>query len=359
MSDNKTPVIKGPEPAQPQHREPVKLNPDTLTAHLEQQLLPAYLVSGDEPLLTGEAADAVRARARAVGFTEREVHFLERGSDWDDVRASAGNMSLFSSRRVVEIRLPSGKPGTAGNKALVALLERNDRDTLFLILTPRLDRDAQSADWVRAVEAHGAWVQVWPVDVDRLVSWLRGRCRRLKLDATDEALELLAERTEGNLLAAHQELEKLTLLAPQGRVTADTILASVTDSARFDVFQLGEAVLSGDAERALRMVGGLRAEGTEATLVLWSLTKAMRDLWNGMVDPGGAKPRGWQRQSAALDKGLRRASRLSFPALAVRAGRADRMIKGRLTGNAWDEIALLAADLCGRPALPLTQSMLK
>jgi DNA polymerase-3 subunit delta len=242
---------------------------------------------------------------------------------------------------------------------LVALLERKDPDTLYLILTPRLDRDAQSADWVRAVEAHGAWVQVWPVDLDRLVGWLRGRCRRLKLDATDEALELLAERTEGNLLAAHQELEKLTLLAPDGRVTADTILASVTDSARFDVFQLGDAVMSGDAERALRMVAGLRAEGTEPTLVLWALTKAVRDLWNGMMNAGGGKPRAWVRQSAALDKGLRRAARLSFPILVVRAGRADRMVKGRLTGNPWDEIALLAADICGRPAIPLTQSMLK
>jgi DNA polymerase-3 subunit delta len=337
----------------------MKLNPDSLTTHLEKQPLPVYLVSGDEPLLTGEAADAIRARARAVGFTEREVHFLERGSDWDDVRASAGNLSLFSSRRVVEIRLPSGKPGTAGNKALVALLERKDSDTLYLILTPRLDRDAQSADWVKAVEMHGAWVQVWPIDVDRLVGWLRARSRRLKLEATAEALELLAERTEGNLLAAHQELEKLTLLARDGRVTADTILASVTDSARFDVFQLGDAVLSGDAERALRMVAGLRAEGTEPTLVLWALTKAVRDLWNGMMNAGGGKPRTWVRQSPALDQGLRRAARLSFRNLAVRAGRADRMVKGRLTGNPWDEIALLATDICGRPALPLTQSMLK
>jgi DNA polymerase III subunit delta len=339
----------------------MKLNPDSLATHLEQQLLPVYLVSGDDPLLTGEAADAVRAKARATGFTEREAHFLERGSDWDDVRASSGNMSLFGSRRVVEIRLPSGKPGVAGNKALVALLERDDRDTVFLILTPRLDRDAQSADWVRAVEARGAWVQVWPIDVERLPGWLRSRCRRLKLDATDEALELLAERTEGNLLAAHQELEKLTLLAPQGRITADTILSSVTDSARFDVFQLGEAVLAGDAERALRMIAGLRGEETEPTLVLWALTKAMRDLWNAMASPGqgGAKPRMWQRQSAALDKGLRRASRLSFPALTVRAGRADRMVKGRLAGNAWDEIALLAADICGRSPLPTPQTVLK
>jgi DNA polymerase III subunit delta len=320
--------------------------------------LPVYLVSGDEPLLTGEAADAIRARARATGFTEREAHFLERGSDWDDVRASAGNMSLFGSRRVVEIRLPSGKPGVSGNKALVALLEHEDRDTVFLILTPRLDRDAQSADWVKAVEAHGAWVQVWPIDIDRLVGWLRGRARRLKLDVTDEALELLAERTEGNLLAAHQELEKLTLLA-DGRVTADTILSSVTDSARFDVFQLGEAVLGGDAERALRMIAGLRGEGTEPTLVLWALTKAMRDLWNGLASAGGGKPKMWGRQSAALDKGLRRAPRLSFGSLAVRAGRADRMVKGRLVGNAWDEIALLAADICGKSLLPTPQSVLK
>jgi DNA polymerase-3 subunit delta len=268
-------------------------------------------------------------------------------------------MSLFGSRRVVEIRLPSGKPGVAGNKALVGLLERSDPDTVFLILTPRLDRDAQNADWVRAVEAHGAWVQVWPIDVERLPAWLKGRCRRLKLDATDEALELLAERTEGNLLAASQELEKLTLLAPGGKITADTILASVTDSARFDVFQLGEAVLGGDTERALRMIAGLRGEGTEPTLVLWALTKAMRDLWNGLASAGGGKPKMWGRPSAALDKGLRRARQLSFGALVVRAGRADRMVKGRLAGNAWDEISLLAADICGKSPLPVPQSVLK
>ena len=337
----------------------MKLNPDSLATHLEQRLLPVYLVSGDEPLLTGEAADAIRVKARALAFTEREAHFLERGSDWDDVRASAGNMSLFGSRRVVEIRLPSGKPGVAGNKALVALLERPDPDTVFLILTPRLDRDAQSADWVRAVEERGAWVQVWPIDVERLAGWLRGRCRRLKLEATDEALELLAERTEGNLLAANQELEKLTLLARDGRITADTILASVTDSARFDVFQLGEAVLAGDAQRALRMIAGLRGEGTEPTLVLWALTKAMRDLWSGMPGSTGPKPRVWGKQSAALDKGLRRAARLPFAALVVRAGRADRMIKGRLAGNAWDEIALFAADICGRSPLPIPSTVLK
>ena len=339
---------------------PLKLTPDSLTSHLEQHLLPAYLISGDEPLLAGEAADAIRARARAAGFTEREVHFLERGSDWDDVRASASNLSLFGSRRLIELRLPTGRPGVAGNNALLKLLERDDPDTLLLILAPRLDRDAQAAQWFRALESRGGWIAVWPVEAQRLVGWLRGRCRRLRLEVDDEALVLLAERTEGNLLAAHQELEKLRLLAPAGSLTLDLLLASVADSARFDVFRLSEAVLEGEADRALRVLAGLRSEGTEPTLVLWALTKALRDLWSAVSSPGAGRARGgWQRQTAALEKAARRAPRLSFQALTLRATRADRMIKGRLQGDAWDEMALLAADICGQPAIAPPQSVFK
>jgi DNA polymerase-3 subunit delta len=325
----------------------LKLTSDSLATHLAQRLLPAYLISGDEPLLSGEAADAVRARARAAGFSEREVHFIERASDWDEVRASAGNLSLFGSRRLVEIRLASARAGAAGNAALVALLEARDPDMLLLLLAPRLDREAQGAEWVRAVEKHGAWLAVWPIDASRLVDWLRGRSRKLGLEANPEALEVLAARTEGNLLAAHQELSKLAWLAPDGSVTADTVLASVADSARFDVFQLGEATLAGETARALRMLAGLRAEGTEATLALWALTRALRDLW--MAHTEGSAPPAWQRRSAALAKALQRAPRLPFAALAQRAARADRMIKGRIAGDAWDEMALLVAELCAQP----------
>jgi len=331
----------------------MKLTSDSLAASLGERLLPAYLVSGDEPLLAGEAADAVRASARAAGFTEREVHFIERAADWDEVRAAAGNLSLFGSRRVLEIRLASGKPGVAGNAALVALLARSDPDTLFLILAPRLDRDAQNAEWVRAVEARGGWVQVWPVDAQRLIGWLKARCRKLKLEASEEALAILAARTEGNLLAAYQELLKLTLSAPTQVISAQEVLASVADSARFDVFQLGEAALAGDAPRALRMLAGLRAEGTEPTLVLWALNRSLRDVWQARAG-GGAQPAPWQRQGVALAKAVQRAPRLSFTALARRAERADRMIKGRAPGDAWDELALLAADICATPALPQT-----
>ncbi|HEX8783353.1 MAG TPA: DNA polymerase III subunit delta, partial [Steroidobacteraceae bacterium] len=283
----------------------MKLTSDSLATHLAQRLLPAYLISGDEPLLSGEAADAVRARARAAGFSEREVHFIERTADWDEVRASAGNLSLFGARRLVEIRLASARPGAAGNAALVALLEARDPDMLLLVMAPRLDREAQGAEWVRAIDSHGAWLAVWPVDAGRLVDWLRGRSRKLGLEASAEALELLAARIEGNLLAAHQELSKLTWLARDGAVTVDTVLASVADSARFDVFQLGEAVLLGETTRALRMLAGLRAEGTEPTLALWALAKAVRDVWNAR-SAGGRAP-AWQRQAAALERAVRRA----------------------------------------------------
>jgi DNA polymerase-3 subunit delta len=288
----------------------------------------------------------VRVRARAAGFTEREVHFIERAGDWDELRGAAMSRSLFGERRVLEIRLSTARPGAAGNASLVALLEARDPDTLLLILTPRLDRETQGADWVRALEARGGWVQIWPVDPQRLVAWLRGRSRKLGLEASDAALELLAARTEGNLLAAHQELSQLALLAAGGVLTPDTVLASVADSARFDVFRLSEAALAGETARALRVLGGLRAEGTEPTLVLWALTRALREVWSARE--GGTAP-SWQRQSAALGKALRRASALPFTTLAQRAARADRVIKGRLTGDAWDELMLLALEL-SRPA---------
>jgi DNA polymerase-3 subunit delta len=337
----------------------LKLTGDSLVSHLERQFLPSYLISGDEPLLAGEAADAVRAGARAAGYTEREVHFIERASDWDDVRSSAGNLSLFGSRRLMELRLASGRPGAAGGAVLVSLLGSAGADTALLILAPRLDRDAQAAQWVKAAEAHGGWVQIWPLESAKLASWLRGRARRLGLELADEALELLAERTEGNLLAAHQELEKLRYLSAGRRIEVDTVLASVADSARFDVFRLSDAVLAGEAERALRVLAGLRAEGTEPTLVLWALARALRDIGAALADPAGSRGRGWQRQSAALEKALRRAPRLALDELTLRAARADRMIKGRLQGEAWDEMALLATELCGRPVLPAPRSMLK
>jgi DNA polymerase III subunit delta len=259
-------------------------------------------------------------------------------------------LSLFSSQRLVEIRLPSARPGATGGAALAELIEAKLDDLVLLITAPRLERDTQNAAWVRAAEKHGAWIPVWPVDAARLPAWLAMRARALGLQAEPAALEALAERTEGNLLAAHQELEKLRLAAADGRITLDQVVGGVADSARFDTFRLLDAALEGDAARALRILDGLRAEGFEPVLVLWALVRAVRDL-SATIGEAPDAGRGWSRRSGALERGRARAARLDYLRLTRRAERADRIIKGRESGDAWDEMALLAADLCGAPVL--------
>ena len=317
----------------------MKLSPDSLPRHLERQLLPVYLVSGDEPLLLTEAADAIRARARALGFSEREVHALDRGTDWDAVRASAGTLSLFAARRIVELRLPTGKPGVTGGRVLASLAESAGADTLILIITGRLDRESQGAEWVRAVDSRGGWVQVWPIAADRMVSWLEARCRELGISSDRGALEMLAERTEGNLLAARGELEKLKLLACE-RLTAEQVLAAAGDSARFSVGELSDALAARELGRALRVLDGLRAEDAELPLVLWAVVRALRTRWSRELESG-------------LPPARARAIRAFYRRLVERALRADGMAKGRRSGDAWDEIALLACDLAGHAVLPL------
>ncbi len=271
----------------------MKLNLDALSAHLKERLLPVYLVSGDEPLLTGEALDAIRARARDAGARDREVFFIERGNAvWDAVLQSAHSLSLFAEHRVFEIRMPGGKPGTTGAAALLRLLEAAGDDLTVLIATERLDRDSQESAWVRAVQARGAWVPVWPVDRARLPQWLQGRLSAAGLSADADALALLAERSEGNLLAAKQEIDKLALLLPRGaRVGVAEIIDGSTDAARFDVFQLAESLRTRDTPRALRILGSLRAAGVEPTP--GALGGTARGSW---------RLRGrWRRAGHALD----------------------------------------------------------
>ena len=315
----------------------MKLSLDELPAQLAQRLLPAYLVSGDEPLRVGEACDLIRARARAAGFAEREVFFIERTSAvWDEVQQSAQSLSLFANRRVLEIRMPTGKPGVSGAAALLRVIAAAGDELLLLVITDKLERETQGAEWVRALQGRGAWLAIWPIARAQLPQWLRARFRAAGLHADEEGIELLAERSEGNLLAAQQEIDKLALLLPPGAaVSATEIAASSADSARFDVFQLSEAVRAMRPGRALRILAGLQAEGAEAPLVLWGLVRVLHDL---------------QASSAAAAG--RTGPRLSFARLAARAARADRMAKGLERGDAWDELALLAAELCGLRPLP-------
>ncbi len=310
----------------------MKLTLEALPAQLAERLLPAYLVSGDEPLRVGEATDLIRARARAAGFSEREVFFVERAASiWDQVQQAAQSMSLFASRRMIEVRLPTGKAGVAGGAALQRLIAVAGEDLLLLIVTGKLERETQSAEWVQALQARGAWLPIWPIERSHLPQWLRQRARAAQLALSEEAIAMLAERCEGNLLAAQQEIDKLALLWPGGTaVGAAEVAASSADSARFDVFQLGEAVRAADAARALRILGGLQSEGAEPVLVLWALLRELRSV-----------------QSAP---------RLPIARLIARAGRADRMAKGQAQGDAWDELALLAVELCGVRTLPLLRA---
>ncbi|HET9475134.1 MAG TPA: DNA polymerase III subunit delta, partial [Steroidobacteraceae bacterium] len=309
---------------------------------------------GDEALLVGEAADAIRAAVKRAGYLEREVFFIERVADWDAVRASTNNLSLFGSRKLIELRLPSGKPGVGGANAIVELLAAAGPDNVYLMITGKLEREQSGSAWVKAFENTGAWLPIWPIELERLPQWLSARAASHGLKLDDAALQFIVERTEGNLLAAQQELEKLKLTVTQGTADLAAVQASIGDSARFDVFQLGDAALAGELTRALRILAGLRSEGVEPTLVLWSLAREIRNAW-GTTQNEGLNARSWQRPSAALDAAKRRAARLPYARLAARISRADRMIKGQHRhGDPWDEMSLLIVEFAGRRTLPLT-----
>jgi DNA polymerase III subunit delta len=328
----------------------LKLTLESLRTHLASEPARAYLVSGDEALLVGEAADAIRARVKRAGFEMREVFFIERVADWEAVRAASNNLSLFGSRKLIEIRLPSGKPGAGGSKAIIDLLDNVSPDNVYLMLTGKLEREQTSSAWVKAFESSGAWLAAWPVELARLPAWLRARATTLELDIDDDAARFIVERTEGNLLAAQQELMKLKLAAAGKRVDLAAVQASIGDSARFDVFQLGEAALGADVPRALRILAGLRSEGVEPVLALWSIAREIKNVWGTTQD---GPSRGWQKPSAALENAKRRAAKLPYARLAARISRADRMIKGQHPGDAWDEMALMIVEFAGRRSLPL------
>ncbi|MEO7775725.1 MAG: DNA polymerase III subunit delta, partial [Steroidobacteraceae bacterium] len=282
------------------------------------------------------------------------VHFIERNSGWQDIVHAAQAMSLFASRRILEIRVPSGKPGH-GASSLQQVVEAAGGDLLVLIITGRLERDSQKAEWFKAAQERGAYVPLELRDAGSFSKWLAVRMQAQGLVADEQALAVLAERTEGNLLAAQQEIDKLAL-QDNAIVDAAAVLASVTGSTRYDVNQLSEAAFQGDASRTQRIVASLRSDGTEPTLVLWAILRDMRILWSALDKPGVPIPR-WQKPPAGLDVALARLRGAKLPSLfarlATRAGRADRINKGQLQGDAWDEIALLASELAGRRVLPL------
>lgn len=333
----------------------MKISGDNLASSLARQLQTIYLVSGDEPLLVNEAADAIRATARKQGFEERELHVVERGFDWQGLIANSRSMSLFAQRKIVEIRMANAAPGEQGADAIVELAGEPSPDTLVLIITAKLDGRTQNSRWVSAVEKNGVLVQVWPIDLPRLPAWIRERLGRHKLQADPAAASLLAERVEGNLLAAHQEIEKLALLLPPGPISAETVLDAVADSARFDVLQLGEAAMRGQTARALRILEGLRGEDVEPTLVLWAVNKDLQWIARarGLMRRGQSAESAmnalyvWRPRQNAMGQALSRMNGHTLRNLLLDAERVDRTIKGVEKGDPWLALERLVARLAG------------
>lgn len=333
----------------------MRLRPEQLAAHAAKPLLPIYLVSGDEPLQLNEAVDALRGAARAQGYSEREVLQVEAGFDWGTLAAAGSNLSLFAERKIIELRLPSGKPGDAGAKALTAYAAEPSPDNLLLISCGKLEKQQQNSKWFKALEDAGAVVQVWPVEPRALPGWIRQRLQARGLQPTPEAAQLLAERVEGNMLAAAQEVEKLALLYGSGALDVEQVRTAVADSARYDVFELADAALGGDGARCARIVEGLRGEGEEPVLILWALVREVRAL--ALIAAGQAagtpletlfqQQRVWDKRKPLYQAALKRHNLRRWRTLLRRAARLDRVCKGAEPGNPWDELLQFSLLMAG------------
>ncbi len=350
----------------------MRLRPDQLKASLERALAPVYLVTGDEPLQVQECLDDLRMAARANGFSDRVVLNADARFDWNALKELGDNLSLFAERRVIDLRLSGAKPDKQGAEAIKTAVERPNPDHLLLVSAPRIDKRSFSSGWLKAIDSAGAIIQVWPVDAKRLPGWVARRAKAAKLELSEEACRLIAERSEGNLLACAQELDKLKLLHGDQPLDVEDVLASTTDSARFGAFDLVDCVLEGDPARAVRITTALKDEGLDPLQVLGPLAWMLRSA-NEIavrVEAGesldrvlaGGKFALWRRHQSALERALGRNGPKSWRSFILRAGAIDRLAKGtgqrtdsgvkRYRGEAWDALMELALEVCGVRLVP-------
>ncbi len=344
----------------------MQLAPAQLAAHLQKGLRPLYTLHGDEPLLAQEAADAIRAAARGRGYSERSVHTVAGAHfDWSAVLVAGGSLSLFADKQLVEIRIPSGKPGKDGSAALQQLAEaaRGNDGTLTLVVLPRLDKATRSAAWFAALEADGVTLQIDPVERAALPQWIAERLARQgqRVAAGEEGqrtLQFFADRVEGNLLAAHQEIQKLALLHPAGELGWAQVEAAVNNVARYDVFKLSEAVLAGQPLRVARMLDGLQAEGEAEVLVHYALAEDIRALKRVKDAMAAGRPlpmalrenRIWGPRERAFERVLPRLEASALARLLRAAHEVDGVVKGLKLpdwpANGWEALRRLALMLC-------------
>ncbi|QWF69736.1 DNA polymerase III subunit delta [Methylomonas paludis] len=332
---------------------------EQLTAGLSKQLLPVYLISGDEPLQVGEAADDIRKAARQAGYGNREVLAIDDTNHWQELLTEADSLSIFADKKLIDLRLPSAKPGLEGSKTLVSYCRNLPEHTILLITMGKLESTALKAQWYQAIDAVGGTVRVWPLQGQDLLNWLQRRAERRGMHFETEALRILAGRIEGNLLAAAQEIEKLYIQHGEQRITKAIIEADVADSARFDVFKLSDALLAGSLNRVTKILHGLQAEAVAAPVVLWALSREARLLLNLHTElKSSAHPETvfkklqvWDMRKSAVQAALARLKMADVQYILQNCTLADQQIKGQLAGDSWEKLFEICVLFC-QPALP-------
>jgi DNA polymerase-3 subunit delta len=336
----------------------MRITTEQLQQHLARGLQPLYTVFGDEPLLALEASDRIRSAARAQGYGEREVLVADAGFRWNELAMAASSQSLFAARRLLDVRIPGGKPGADGSTALQAHAERLPPDTITIVQLPGLDWRSQQSSWFEALDRAGVCVEARVVSRKALPQWLAGRLKAQNQHADTETLAFIADRVEGNLMAAHQEVQKLALLFPHGKITFEQVRDAVLDVARYDVFGLGEVLIEGDPLRLARTLDGLKGEGAAPPLALWVLTEEIRAIGKIVSGAAAGKPldrlikeariRGFAHQSLVRANYQRHTVPQVLDALR-HAAAIDQMVKGVVKGDVWDELLQLGLRFSRAP----------
>jgi len=336
----------------------MRLKPDSLSNDLKKNLRSTYLLTGDEPLQLIECADVIRAVARKQGFTERQVFHVEQGFDWGELLQEANSMSLFAEKKILELRFTSAKVGDVGSKAINEYCGRISPDNILIISMPKLDKRSQSAKWFKALDNSGGIIQTWPIEGGQLVQWIVRRMQSRGLTAGQDVASVLAGKVEGNLLAAAQEVEKLSLKAP-ATVNVEDVLETAGEDAKYDVYKLVDAAIAGKYKRVTKITSGLQAGGEPPTLVLWAFAREIRSMvaMSYEVAQGvsvGAvlkNNRVWDSRAALIKPGLMRFKPDQWMALLSQSIKVDQVIKGMRTGNVWDELLDLGLAMSGKTLL--------
>lgn len=332
----------------------MQLRAEALDAQLGKSLAPLYVITSDEHLLALEAADKIRRAARAQGYSERAVLTVERNFKWGELLAANQALSLFGDKKLIELRIPSGKPGKDGGAALQSYAKDLSPDNLTIVTLPKLDWASQKASWVAALQQAAVYIEIAPVERAQLPGWIASRLAAQGQSAERHSLDFIADRVEGNLLAAHQEIQKLGLLHPPGKLAHEQVREAVLNVARYDVFKLSEAMLGGDPARLARMLDGLKGEGEALPLVLWAVAEEIRTLLKLKAGMAQGRPLGalmkenriWGPRERTIEPALRRLAQPLLERALQEAAQVDKMIKGLRAkghaGDAWDAMLQLA-----------------